>query len=111
DLWLFSSGTVGEDSGDPEQLERVTRPPRVQQIAADLGAHEHAVFGGMVAEDAGLIRKKMARRIPPELRDRRDWDAIDAWAQSIAAVLGARSGTLTRPQQTRGPIVPGSRPG
>jgi len=87
DVWLFSSGPVGEDKGDPEQLERLTRPPRVQRLAVDLGAHEHAVFGGMVAEDTGFIRKKMARGIPPELRDRRDWDAIDAWAQSIAVAL------------------------
>ena len=90
DVWLFSSGPVGEDKGDPEQLERWTKPPRVEEIAADLGVHEHVVFGGMVAEDAGFIRKKMARKIPPELRDRRDWDAIDAWAQSIAAGLSGR---------------------
>jgi len=25
--------------------------------------------------------------IPPELRDRRDWDAIEAWAQQIARAL------------------------
>jgi hypothetical protein len=73
-----------------ERLERWTRPPRVQQIAADLGVQEHVVFGGMLADDAGFIRKKMARRIPPELRDRRDWGAIEAWAQSIAATLSGR---------------------
>jgi menaquinone-dependent protoporphyrinogen oxidase len=90
DVWLFSSGPVGESKGDPEQFERMTRPPRVQQAAADIGAHEHVVFGGMVDEDAGFIRKKMARRIPPELRDLRDWDAIEAWANAIAATLTER---------------------
>ena len=30
EVWLFSSGPVGEDKGDPEQLERWTKPPRVQ---------------------------------------------------------------------------------
>jgi menaquinone-dependent protoporphyrinogen oxidase len=87
EVWLFSSGPVGEDKGDPEQLERLTKPPRVEQIARRLGVHEHVVFGGMVADDAGFIRKKMARRIPPELRDRRDWGAIEEWARSIAATL------------------------
>ncbi len=29
EVWLFSSGPVGEDKGDPEQLERWTKPPRV----------------------------------------------------------------------------------
>jgi menaquinone-dependent protoporphyrinogen oxidase len=90
DVWLFSSGPVGESKGDPEQFERMTRPPRVQRIAADIRAHEHVVFGGMVDEDAGFIRKKMARRIPPELRDLRDWDAIETWAMSIAATLTER---------------------
>jgi menaquinone-dependent protoporphyrinogen oxidase len=90
DLWLFSSGPVGEARGDPEQLDRVTRPKRVQRAAADLGAHAHVVFGGMVADDAGFIRKKIARRIAPELRDRRDWGAIEAWAQSVAATLSGR---------------------
>jgi menaquinone-dependent protoporphyrinogen oxidase len=87
DVWLFSSGPVGEQKGSPEQLERLTRPKRVERIAADIGAHEHVVFGGMVADDAGFVRKKMARNIPPELRDRRDWGEIEAWAQSIAANL------------------------
>jgi len=90
DVWLFSSGPVGESKGDPQQFERMTKPPRVQQTALDIGAHEHVVFGGMVAEDAGFIRKKMARRIPPELRDLRDWGAIDAWASAIAATLVER---------------------
>jgi menaquinone-dependent protoporphyrinogen oxidase len=90
EVWLFSSGPVGESKGDPEQLERMTRPPRVQQIAAHTGAREHVVFGGMVAEDAGFIRKKMARRIPPELRDLRDWGAIEVWAKAIAAALAER---------------------
>jgi menaquinone-dependent protoporphyrinogen oxidase len=90
DVWLFSSGPVGEDQGDPEQRERWTRPKRIQRLAASIGVHEHVVFGGMVAEDAGFIRKRMARKIPPELRDRRDWKEIEAWARSIAATLGGR---------------------
>lgn len=45
---------------------------------------------GMVADDAGFIRKRMARKIPPELRDRRDWHEIGTWAQSIAAALTGR---------------------
>lgn len=91
DVWLFSSGPIGEESGDPEQLERLTKPTRVRQLAAEVGAHDHVVFGGMVAEDAGFIRKKMARGITPELRDRREWSEIAAWAQSIAAMLSGRS--------------------
>jgi menaquinone-dependent protoporphyrinogen oxidase len=88
DVWLFSSGPIGEDKGDPQRLERMIRPATVERIATELGAHEHVVFGGMVADDAGFIRKKMARQIPPELRDRRDWAEIKAWADTIAVALG-----------------------
>jgi len=86
-VWLFSSGPVGEDAGDPQQLERFTRPQRVQELAGAIGVREHVVFGGLVGEDAGFIRKKMARKIPSELRDRRDWEQIEGWARSIAAAL------------------------
>jgi len=86
-VWLFSSGPVGEDTGDPEQRERFTKPRRVQELAVRIGVREPVVFGGRVADDAGFIRKKMARKIPPALRDRRDWGEIEAWAGSIAASL------------------------
>jgi menaquinone-dependent protoporphyrinogen oxidase len=88
EVWVFSSGPVDEDQGEPgEKRERWTKPKRVQQLAARIGAHEHVVFGGRVAEDAGFLRKRMAKRIPPELRDWRDWSAIEAWANTIADSL------------------------
>jgi hypothetical protein len=59
----------------------------MQEIAADIGAREHVLFGGIVAEDARFIRKKMARKISPELRGLRDGGAIEAWAAAIAATL------------------------
>jgi hypothetical protein len=30
----------------------------------------------------------MAQNMPPEYRDRRDWDEIREWAEGIAAALG-----------------------
>jgi menaquinone-dependent protoporphyrinogen oxidase len=90
-VWLFSSGPVGEDGDDPSQVDRWTRPPKVDRLAEKIGARGHVGFGGMVAEDAGVLRKRMARGIPPELRDRRDWRLIEAWARSIAVALGRDS--------------------
>ncbi len=89
DVWLFSSGPVGEDTGESDQRqERWTKPKRVQQLAGEIGANEHVVFGGRVSDDAGgFLRKKTAQNTPPELRDRRDWDAIEPWAKKIAAAL------------------------
>ena len=89
EVWVFSSGPVGEEKNEPdEKQERWTKPKRVQQPAAQIGAHEHVVFGGCVSEDAGgFLRKNMAKNTPPEFRDRRDWAAIEAWAKRIADSL------------------------
>ena len=50
----------------------------MQHLAAEIGTHDHIVFGGMTAADAGFMRRKMGGKIPPQLRDRRDWVAIKA---------------------------------
>jgi menaquinone-dependent protoporphyrinogen oxidase len=87
DVWLFSSGPVGEDKGDPAEVEKWTKPRRVRDLERAIGAHGDVVFGGKIDEQSGFMRKRMARDIPPELRDRRDWDQIEAWTRSIAARL------------------------
>lgn len=89
DVWLFSSGPVGEE-GSVEDDNRWIRPRPVERAAAAIHAREHVVFGGRVSEDVGgFVRRNMAKSSPPELRDRRDWDRIRAWAEEIAAVLGS----------------------
>ena len=87
DVWLFSSGPVGEDKGEPAERERWLKPPHVEHRAHEIGARAHVVFGGCVATNAGFMRAKMARGMAPELRDRRDWNEIEAWANAIAAQL------------------------
>ena len=52
---------------------------------------DHVVFGGMVAEDRGFIRKRMARNMPEASRDRRDWAEIATWATGIASMLTSGS--------------------
>jgi len=88
EVWLFSSGPVGERSSEAPPDDPWTRPKRVRRLAAKVGPREQVVFGGAIADDDGLLRKRMARRIPEELRDLRDWDRIDGWARSIAVALG-----------------------
>jgi menaquinone-dependent protoporphyrinogen oxidase len=91
DVWLFSSGPVGEDDEEADQgdAERWTKPGKVRELAAEIGAHDHVVFGGMVDQDRGFVRKKMAAGMPEELRDRRDWDQIAAWATQVSAQISA----------------------
>lgn len=97
DVWLFSSGPVGEDDDEADlaETERWTKPKKVQELAAEIGARDHAVFGGKVDDDRGFIRKRMARGMPEEMRDRRDWSEIAAWATGIAGTLRASSNPST----------------
>jgi menaquinone-dependent protoporphyrinogen oxidase len=99
DVWLFSSGPVGEEDEDADEAEteRWTKPKKVQELAAEINARDHMVFGGKVDEDRGFIRKKMAQNMPEEARDRRDWDAIAAWAAEIASALGSDATPPTSP--------------
>jgi len=95
DLWLFSSGPVGEGSVDLDdpKVARLLRPPKVVRLGEALGAHDHAVHGGAIDEGRCFLRRKMAEGIAPELRDRRDWGEIRAWAGQVAdALTAARSG-------------------
>jgi menaquinone-dependent protoporphyrinogen oxidase len=83
DVWLFSSGPVGHSRGP--------RLRRVERRASELGAHEHIIFGGAIAEVGGLLRRRIARHTPAELRDRRDWPTIETWSRMIAATLVRRA--------------------
>jgi len=75
-FWVFSSGPVG----DPAHDNPAWSEPRTIGKALDLGAREHKVFGG-------VARGALARNLPAQWLDRRDWDEIHAWAESIAAGL------------------------
>ncbi|MFP5255759.1 MAG: flavodoxin domain-containing protein [Acidimicrobiia bacterium] len=89
DLWLFSSGPVGEQPAglDDPKAARWLRPPKVTALGEALGAHDHAVFGGSVTDEGGFMRRKMAQGTPDELRDLRDWDEVRAWAGKVADAL------------------------
>jgi menaquinone-dependent protoporphyrinogen oxidase len=85
-FWVFSSGPVGEPSGEVDRswLE----PPRIIEKVERMGARGHVVFGGsMPTEPRGRIERAMVANTPPEYRDRRDWDEIRAWAEGVASEL------------------------
>ncbi len=85
-FWVFSSGPVGDPANDnPDWAE----PPRTIAKVEELGGRGHVVFGGSVPDEPhGLAERAMVKNIPPQFRDRRDWDEIRAWARGIAAELG-----------------------
>ena len=86
-FWVFSSGPIGDPSGDKPSWEE---PPRIVERAEALGVREHVIFGGRVPTDPhGPAQRAMVENTPPQYRDRRDWDEIRGWASRIAAELGA----------------------
>jgi menaquinone-dependent protoporphyrinogen oxidase len=86
-VWLFSSGPTGE--GDPVELVQGWRfPGKLQPIADRVRPRDVAVFHGAV--DVGklnFIEKWMLKNVKAPIGDFRDWDAIAAWAASIADAL------------------------
>lgn len=72
-FWVFSSGPVGSPADDSPAGNE---PPRTVARTVDLGARDHKSFGGVDHAPT-----------PLELRERRDWHEIRAWAENIAADL------------------------
>jgi menaquinone-dependent protoporphyrinogen oxidase len=99
-VWLFSSGPVGTQSKDSNgrDLLEVSGPKELEELRTLVRPRDHRVFfgaldgtrlTGTVGFAYRLARKsKAARESMPE-GDFRDWNAIEAWASSIALELEA----------------------
>lgn len=75
-VWLFSSGPILPD--DP------AGPPD----SSEVDGHPHAMFGGRLdVSRLSRFERIVARLVHAELGDRRDWTAIDAWADAIGVDL------------------------
>jgi menaquinone-dependent protoporphyrinogen oxidase len=101
--WLFSSGPIGTDLVDKQGRDvfETTIPkefPRLRELIRPRG---EKVFFGAIDPDAkpiGMAERFM--KVMPAAKDAlpkgdfRDWAAIDAWADEIAAGLRVASGTV-----------------
>ena len=82
--WLFSSGPVG-DPPKPEEAE----PVGIAEAMEKTGARGHEIFAGRIDREAlSLPERMLVRALKVPEGDYRDWDAIRAWARSIAEDLG-----------------------
>ena len=87
-VWLFSSGPIGERYVHLAQPE----PQDIAGIRRRLNVRDHVVFAGAFdrksADFSGLgwMERNVASRFLPE-GDFRDWEAIAAWAATIAGEL------------------------
>ena len=96
--WLFSSGPIGTELVDTkgrDVLEKMIPPefPRLRELVHPrgekvfFGAYHPVAKPGAVAEL--VVAEKPAKKSALPIGDFRDWPAIDAWADEIAAALGA----------------------
>jgi menaquinone-dependent protoporphyrinogen oxidase len=90
-VWIFSSGPTGE--GDPVELvEGLRFPVALQPFVDRIHPRDLAVFHGFINPDKiNFIEKwSIKRLVKKPFGDFRNWDAITAWATSIAESLKNR---------------------
>jgi menaquinone-dependent protoporphyrinogen oxidase len=89
-VWLFSSGPIGEDPVPKEE------PPITDELLVRTGAIEHQSFMGKLDRSSLGFGERLVTSVlrAPE-GDFRDWDAIRAWAASIASTLKATGVPVT----------------
>jgi len=84
-VWLFSSGPLGTQP-KPAPADAV----HVEELLERTGAREHRLFDGKLdRHELGRIEKAIVSSVHAEEGDFRDWEAIAAWADGIAAALAA----------------------
>ena len=86
-VWLFSSGPTGR--GDVEELMGGWHfPGKLKPIADRIKPRDMAIFHGAADENKmGRLDRWMLKNVKAAIGDFRDWDAIEAWAEAIAAEL------------------------
>jgi menaquinone-dependent protoporphyrinogen oxidase len=81
-VWLFSSGPMGRDIVDPADA---AEGMKLQEL---VGARDHRVFAGKAdRHEFGFAERAILRMVKNPYGDHRDWEAISAWATSIAGAL------------------------
>ncbi len=96
-VWLFSSGPLGTDLVDEEghDVLATTVPKEFADLRAAIHPRGERIFFGAFDGNAApkglaerIVRLMPAARNAMPVGDFRDWPAIDAWADDIAADLG-----------------------
>ena len=87
EVWLFSSGPTGE--GDPVELVKgALYPEALEPVIAQIKPRDITVFHGKLdTDELGFAERLIVKGVKAPTGDFRDWDAIRAWAESIAAAL------------------------
>jgi menaquinone-dependent protoporphyrinogen IX oxidase len=92
--WLFSSGPIGSPPFPPDE------PHDVAPLAQAIGARGSVVFPGRLdKERLGFGERAMVTAMRAPLGDFRNWDAVRAWAETVAGqiVAAVARPTVSRP--------------
>ncbi len=86
-VWLFTSGPTGE--GDTDAFpEGATVPKGLQPVADRIAPRDMAVFSGVLdLAKLSRIERFVMNKMQAVPGDYRDWEAIEAWARTIAQAL------------------------
>lgn len=97
-VWLFSVSTVGDresmfPAGVANRLRAMRKqPPEITALRLTVAARAHRNFAGAIAKsDWPATGRAFFRAMGGHYGDHRNWPAIDAWADAIAAELTAVS--------------------
>lgn len=92
-VWLFSVGMARAVGGRFEQ--RSTEPREIAEFRAAVHPVDHALFAGAVQPDHLPPFGRIAfRTVGGRYGDFRDWEEIDAWAETIGLTLAERDHQL-----------------
>src|SRR5712691_1100431 len=83
-VWLFSVGPLGTEVKDAEQ-----QPKEMAEFQQAIGPREQRIFFGALDHSRlSFAERVMVKAVRAPEGDFRDWEAIEAWAESIARDLG-----------------------
>ena len=83
-VWLFSVGPLGAEVSDAEQ-----QPQEMAEFQQAIRPREQRVFfGALDHHRLSFAERMVVKAVRAPEGDFRDWEAIEAWAASIARDLG-----------------------
>ncbi|MES5819830.1 flavodoxin domain-containing protein [Streptomyces sp. RG80] len=89
-LWIFSVGMPGALRGPWKRLAFKEVPVILDSLPGDLPHRDHRLFAGVVTtRQLPFAGRLLFRLMGGRFGDLRDWPAIDAWTDAIAAELAA----------------------
>jgi menaquinone-dependent protoporphyrinogen oxidase len=82
-VWLFSSGPLGTEVKDAEP-----QPKELADVRETIGPRDQRIFFGALEHSRlSFAERMMVKAVRAPEGDFRDWQAIEAWAASIARDL------------------------